>query len=467
MQAVVALALAGVVGAVYWQVISRPFVYDDWYILYSIHTHDVATTITNAFIPFDKLIYRPLAMVYYAVVFKMFGLNPVPFHLLALVLHICNSGLVAFVLFRMSGMKSGAIAAAILYAGAASVHLDPLLWLVGFYDIAGMFFLLLSFAFFLSKKSRLSIASFAFALLTKESTFFFVGVLVVYVVLWERNQFRRLYPHLVVSVLYAAIKTMGKSALTIDGAHPHRLDVWGKHITMNLESYGRWLADSLFPSIHNSSLLLIGGLMILILLSVIQSIRSSGTTHRLLNPKLVMFFLIWLVVGILPVLFLRNQAARYYAIYSLVPFLFLIVYAISLVVPESRTAYRNALLSVTVVVSLLANAFYVNSLFARGMNEVVTADGRFHLIQKGEVVNTLHSALMEKHPGLPPHATLVISGPGLMAIGKGIAPKFWYNDTTLQVISLVEYYHLKESLSTDSLANRDFYFLNLDSSSTE
>ncbi|MEK7670734.1 MAG: hypothetical protein AAB344_00745, partial [Bacteroidota bacterium] len=193
----------------------------------------------------------------------------------------------------------------------------------------------------------------------------------------------------------------------------------------------------------------------------------SGTTHRLLNPKLVMFFLIWLVVGILPVLFLRNQAARYYAIYSLVPFLFLIVYAISLVVPESRTAYRNALLSVTVVVSLLANAFYVNSLFARGMNEVVTADGRFHLIQKGEVVNTLHSALMEKHPGLPPHATLVISGPGLMAIGKGIAPKFWYNDTTLQVISLVEYYHLKESLSTDSLENRHFYFLNFDSSSTE
>ena len=65
--------LAAIVGAVYWQVISRPFVYDDWYIVYSIHTNDVATTIANAFIPFDKLTYRPVAMVYSAVVFKCLG----------------------------------------------------------------------------------------------------------------------------------------------------------------------------------------------------------------------------------------------------------------------------------------------------------------------------------------------------------------------------------------------------------
>ncbi len=461
------LILVAVVSAVYWQVISRPFVSDDWFILYSIHTHDIAATIAEAFVPFNKLIYRPAAMMYYIVVFKLFGLNPVPFHLLALLLHVCNSTLVGFVLFRISGMKSAAIAAAVLYAGAASVHLDPLLWLVGFYDIAGIFFLLLSFAFFLLKKSRLSVASFVFALLTKEATLFFVGVLIVYVVLLERNQFRRVYPHLVVALLYTALKMMGKSALTIESAHPHRMDVWGKHIAMNLESYAKWLGESLFPSIHESSLLFLGGFLIVILLVAMQSVRSSDTTHRSVNAKFVMFFAIWIVAGILPVLFLRNQAARYYASYSLVPFLFLITYAIVSAISDSRRVLCTVLLSVTVIGSLLSNAMYVRTLFAAGKNEIVTADGRFHLIKKGEIVNTIHSELMLNHPKLPQHATIVLSGPGLMLIGNGIAPKFWYNDTTLQVISLVDYYHLKDSLAPDSMALRNFYFLNLDSLSAE
>lgn len=210
----------------------------------------------------------------------------------------------------------------------------------------------------------------------------------------------------------------------------------------------------------------VGGMSIIILLALIRAIRSSGLKDHSFDWRLLTFLLIWLFAGILPVLFLRNQAARYYASYSLVPFVVLTVYALSYIVPVSRVVYRDILLSALVIASFLSNLQYVNRLFAAGIHEVVTNDGRFHLIQKEETVKALHAALMKKYPLLPSGATRVLSGVGLKSIGNDLAQKFWYNDSSLQVISLVEYNAVTDSMSA-SVSHRTFFFLHIDSLSTE
>jgi hypothetical protein len=444
----------------YWPTVIQPYVYDDWLILYSLFSGSISA-VSDAFTPFDKLIYRPVAMVYFGLVYTVFGLDATGCHVIALILHAVNGFLVAHVLRSITGVRAASFATGILYTAAASIHLDSLLWLVGFYDIGGMFFVLASFAFFLAKRNGLSVVCLALALLVKEATLFVVPVLVLYVLLFDASSWPKLRLHVVVAGGYILLKVLGTSPFQIEPDHPHRVDLWGEHIAANAGFYARWLGESFFPSLQLSGSALLGLAAILVIGAVIQAIGM----HRPLSSqekKHLVFFLAWTVVGLLPVLILTNQAARYYATYALVPFLFLILYLVARTIPDSRSLYRSIVFGGIVAGSVLSNLSHVGHIFAEERRGVAISEGRFHLIHKADTETRFRNELRRAHPTLPPHATVVVTGPSLLLGGDGAAVKLWYNDTTLRVISLLEYHRLREALPPDSLPEGKFYFIDMD-----
>lgn len=453
-----AIAIAGITGILYWRTVSQPFVYDDWLFLYPIHTGGATGAIRDAFLRFDGLTYRPLAMMYYTFVYKTFGVDATGSHIIALILHACNGCLVMYIVANVTAMKPLAVTVGMIYTASASIHLDPLLWLVGFYDVGGMLFVLASLAFFLAKRNSMSVAFFVLALLTKEATVFLVIVLTSYVLLFDPSPLKRLRPFALVIFLYIIVKLSGMSPFQVDPSHPHRMDIAGSHVLFNLSSYSRWLAESLFPSLRIPGVALAGMITMLVLGAVLQGVRLREPLTSA-EKKQIVFFGVWMMAAILSVILLRNQAARYYATYSLVPFLILLVMMIGRIVPPSRTVYRTILFSTMVIAVILSNVIYVERLFTQERRGAATTDGTFHLIQKAGELNRFHGALLVRHPTLPPHTTIVLSGMSLIPSGNGIAARLWYNDTTLNVITLTEYCRLKEALPPDSTLAGEFVFV--------
>ena len=134
------LSVVVITCAVYWQVFSFPFIQDDWALLELFRTNDPITQLIQIFNPIGKIFYRPLAQAYILVMHALFGVNAIPFHIVAILLHIINSYLVALLIYAVVGDRLISYLSALVYAAAIAIHLDPLAWAVGIYDLGGAFF---------------------------------------------------------------------------------------------------------------------------------------------------------------------------------------------------------------------------------------------------------------------------------------------------------------------------------------
>jgi hypothetical protein len=141
----------------------------------------------------------------------------------------------------------------------------------------------------------------------------------------------------------------------------------------------------------------------------------------------------WAFLALLPVLLLRNQAARYYAVHTAVPLC--IVFAV--IVSESTSALSRKGASVVLVlvagVVFAGNLFFTTGVFSMGINEPIRDDGRFHLVKRGAAVDSLYENLFMRHPTIPSHFHIHVTGIPLDAIGGDAAVQLWYRDTTLVV----------------------------------
>ena len=111
---------------------------------------------TQAIWPVDQLFFRPIGLLYITGLHQVFGLNPMGFHAVALLLHIVNSILfVASVLTAITDRPLLSWAVAMVYATSIVVHLTPLMWVVGIYELSATLFVLLSIHFYVGEIERL------------------------------------------------------------------------------------------------------------------------------------------------------------------------------------------------------------------------------------------------------------------------------------------------------------------------
>jgi protein O-mannosyl-transferase len=221
--ALAVFALLALVFTGYFNSITNGFVWDDHQQIVMNPTLKPAAPITEIFSSDTRFAhqdsgvqnptYRPLQMLTYRIIAGTFGLSPTAFHLSNLLLAIgCN--LAAFAVFRLLTRSTlSAFAAASLFA-LHPIHTEAVDWIAASPDLGCTLFLLIAFALFLASRTTepprqpawllplLSLASYAIALLWKETSAVFPLLVLAYVLLIEKTGLR---PALKASAAYWAV----------------------------------------------------------------------------------------------------------------------------------------------------------------------------------------------------------------------------------------------------------------------
>ncbi len=450
----IAVVLAAVIALTYWRVFHFSFIYDDWAFLHSIIFKGGLGYLRDAFSPIGKVAYRPIGAVYFVSLYSLFGQNPGYFHFLGLLIHLCNALLVVWIVFHTSEDLYRAFIVGVFYAAAVSVHMEPLLWMAGFYDIGGAFFFLVSMALFMKNRPILSALAFSLALLTKESTVILPGILLLYMLLVEpylkgvhrtvRAAILGILPHVFLLTVYAGVKFEGLSPFEVSGGHPFRVVLTGSHILDNCLRYVRWAFDSV-TSLSDATISLFGlaavfvPTFLFLVLSLWSTFRYGRDDAHHTSFQRGLFWLGWFVLGLFPVLFLPNHGARYFLTYALPGFMALGYYVWDKLLAFagcSRSVIKTVA-SVALILSITSSSYF----FARreGIDvDTPSIDGMYALIQKGKQADAIERYLMNTHPALQDHSVLVVDHLNVKSIADGLAPQVWYRDSTLLFYNILD-----------------------------
>ena len=426
------------VAATYWKVLKYPFIQDDWGILFSIVEMDDFEIIQQAFLPEGKLFYRPLGITYFVLAHWFFGLNSLGYHILALGLHFVNSLLVV----RMSGLflKGNKLLpwlAGILYGTAVAVHMDPLLWVVGIYDLACAFFFFSSFILFTKQRHIQSALVLALAMLFKESAVVLIPILFLYDLLLTGGTSRKalltkLTPFMLVLLAFLYLRIQMISPWSLPATHPYRTLFWGQHLLSNLLSYSKWAAEAVLPlrDVSTAKLAWIVGFSAVAWLLLRRKRELPGS----LPPPSLILLAAWMALGLAPVFFFKDHSYRYYLLYSLVPLVILILAALAALLRQLslKSPQVTALMAVFVAMNVISSGSSFHQRDQEGLSGEFIA-GTNHLIQRGRTVELVQATLLRDYPTLPRGAILIFDGLDISAFGRDAGPRVWYRDRTLTV----------------------------------
>lgn len=434
---------------VYWRVFKYPLVQDDWLLLRDVSFTDTSHFLKDIFSPFEKVNYRPLGHLYFWPMYKLFGIDSIAYHVLAVIIHFFNSLLVTYVVQRITNNRLAAWTTGLLYATAIAVHNVVFIWAVGIYELGGAFLFFLSLALFLNERHRLSAVAFLLAILTKESVLFLPGILIVYVLLQKSRQEKlskgslhdvvsKLWPHFLILAAYIILRTQSVSLLSLPKDDPYKVSLLGPHILSNAIFYAGGIVYIILSPLNLIIMLkenlvfeaflvtLLGmGLFITIILVNLER-RERNTIRKALSSSF--FWITWAILGIAPLLFYPNHQFWYYLTFALPPII--VMFILSLRGIALRFWHQERYVSLTyvtlILLSIVSSAyfFYLEDLVGRG------ASG---LVQRANLVEIVRDGLLKAHPTLPQDTILVFDGEVCEAIGADAGPQVWYRDESLRV----------------------------------
>jgi len=428
--------------AAFWQCLTLPFVQDDWGLLWTSQTHDIISLLRSFFDFKGALMYRPAGLTYLVLLFKAFGEMAWPCHVLALCIHVLNSVMVFRIMRRLTEDQTIAVICSLIYASAVAVHLDPLCWAVGIYDLGGAFFFFTSIALFLSGRTFLSVLAFLVGTLFKESTVVLPVVLVAIQLTrlenWGLKDIKslawRLLPHFVVLIFVLGVKMLtGMSPLALPASHPYVFEPFGVHVVQNAYRYGGWMLQAFLPFGRINTMLFRFILNDLIVLAVLVVILQRAKSARLL-----LGFALWILLSLLPVLFMPNHTFRYYATYALPAF----ICAVLVVVQDVITLldlrqYKNIILVCVGSCSICISIVQSNRIFTQGPNAgTLQQDGANGLVRRAHFVELVRRQLLQQLPKPVDGATILLGDVDLWAFNKDSGPRVWYKTVEMEVYDL-------------------------------
>lgn len=160
----------------------------------------------------DYAFYRPLSReTFNLLMYKSFGLNPLPFHIVNLTLIAMNMGILFIITKKLTKRLITSFLAVLLYS-VNSIHSIELYYLASVQTLTATLFTLLGILFYLSsskiKYYFASVFCFILGLLTHETAIVLLGILIVWEfikcnrVIWNKQLVKRLLPFILIGALY-------------------------------------------------------------------------------------------------------------------------------------------------------------------------------------------------------------------------------------------------------------------------
>lgn len=139
---------------VYRSIFSAYFFMDDWYFLQISQANNLIEFI-KLFSPIRYIPYRPLSQQLFFFSFqKLFGLNPIPYHLFIFIVHLINSFLVYKISHKILKPNTAAKYISLIYAVSA-IHFVGLFSITGSYFTFGLCWFLLCFYYLIQYQQSL------------------------------------------------------------------------------------------------------------------------------------------------------------------------------------------------------------------------------------------------------------------------------------------------------------------------
>ncbi len=170
------------------------FVSDDFDCLY----HSISHSLLQYFDPTIKSFYRPMVFIILAILFSLFGLNPLGYHLISLSLHAVNACFIYYFVLKHTRFHNGIAFLSSLLFLVNGRHHETLWWATCIDNPATVFFYLIALLlliFYRYDGSRrnyvMSITAFTLALLTKEFAISLPLVFILYDFILLDKNFKR------------------------------------------------------------------------------------------------------------------------------------------------------------------------------------------------------------------------------------------------------------------------------------
>lgn len=454
------VVLALFIGLTYWRCVTVSFFQDDWGWLYNFSTNNAYDVIRSILSFKGKLFYRPLCQLYMFGMYRLFGENPVPFHIVALSIHFANSVVVALIIRKVTKNDKLAYFSSLFYAVSLSVNLDPLLWMVGSYDLLCAFFFFLSLVFYLHRKFLLSIIAFACSILSKESSFMLPVILLSYQLICRRN-FRDGESVLpgnrgtVVACSFATIMALSLLPKLVSrifyfnfpSTHPYVVKFFGAHVLVNLYAYPAWMLRTFLPffTIRDHAF---QAFVVMVGLCVLWGLKRMFFVKRdTIAAANVSFLFLWVFFALLPVMLLANHRYAYYSVYALPAFVALILCVFENAAKVKIPGKFNGITAFVIIIVAVAAMYQSNEIFRYKLDDCV---------RHAAIVDEVRRDLMRYLARPPKGAVLVFDGVETDLFANENGPRCWYRDSSIDVYELTQIrFDGKDIYSLDTMNESD------------
>lgn len=404
----------------YFSSLKYGFSQDDFIHLSASQVNSV-TEFLNFFNPFyqypDIFFYRPLTThVYFYINKTIFGLNPLPFHLEGISLHLINSLLFYFLIKKLWQNEKVSLLAAIFYSLSAA-HFLSLYYISAFQQIGKSFFILLSTLLFFNFQENFkkrfyfgSIMAFVLALLSKEVSIVFPFLLVLLAVLRRKEEKiitilkslkLLLVPYFLISLVYLGYRISGFQTIFNEGNYDTNFSLTAT--LQNMKWFLIWSIGlpeilSTYPSLKPASLIqfsndfLLAKLILFSLIVFIVSIILVIKNISKLTLRVSIIFVIFFFVSLSPYLFLSQHKYPHYLDLGLLVVLPLIVFLLI----KSKKVWLTAL-------GLLS--FVSLQFFSLKLSEQT-----HWATHRAKIAANYHQSFSQQYPDIEKGSTVIFTG---------------------------------------------------------
>ncbi len=352
---------------------SSYFFQDDWF-SFKISKAQSLTNIVHFFIPrTDVIYYKPLGMqLPFFLLSSLFGINPLPFHILAFITHIINIiGL--FLLIQILIKRDDiALLTSFLYA-TAPIHFTQFYWPAAYSFIAGPATFIYSFYLFLfflnSQKRRfyvLSFGLFSLGLFTNEMVIVVPIILSLYLIIMDQKKYLKFtYIYFFVAFLLIITRLTLFSPPT---SGSYQLS-FGKHILLNLQAYILWslglpeeikaqfisfgkLNPQFIADFHPFILVFVMTFFINILFFIVFPIFIHNRKTQPLLLKDSLFSLAWFLCGLLPVIAFPKHTFTYFLAIPAIGLYYLFSFYLTLFLDRIYQTKHIIALAILIIISI-------------------------------------------------------------------------------------------------------------------
>ena len=276
--------------------------------------------------PAGESFFRPVTFVWLRLNYAFFGLNPAGWHFAMLAGHVLMTYMVFALVKRLAGNRNTAAVAGILF-GLHPVHVENVVWLSSVNDLLMSVLLVGSFIAYLKFRDgekiwmMTSVLLFGLALVSKETAAAFPLLIVGFAIIFARSctdesagLWRLLkegyvaIPYLIVLVMYLAARlTMlhgfGKTLAPLSWTTMAL--TWPSVIWFDLKHLLLPISSSEFYSLVYVTAPGVGSLLRPVFFLLVAFVAAGYWISKLPNSRLGLLTLLWVLVPIVPTLYLR------------------------------------------------------------------------------------------------------------------------------------------------------------------